>query len=516
MKKIPQLGPILRLSVGIISLMLALVLVADSVFHIWPNERQQQMEVRKHVGKLVGGEIAHLLGDGDHAQWEGSLHRILAADADIHSIGVRRTDRTLVAASTGHEQLWAAATENAPSQQLVIPLYLGKHAWGEIQLLFVEPTKTDILHWIRQPEISLILLFSTFGFVGVYFYLKRALYYLDPSNAMPQRVRKAFDTLTQAIVVLNNKGQIMLGNDTFHQMHEGSPERLEGKPIKQIGWLMAGLSRNSEGGYPWDIVLHTNQTIEGKELKVSLPDGTVRELTMNCSAINDGSGTARGCLISFEDVTPIRESNRMLQNALADLQSSKDKIQQQNEELQKFAHFDPLTSCLNRRAFFQRTEPLFQNAVANGTEISCIMVDIDHFKSFNDQYGHAVGDLVIQQVAKTVEGAIRSQDFLCRYGGEEFCVVLADTGAEIGLQVAERLRMHIERDCGPGVRTIEGLRITASFGFASLQAGPACATLSKLIERADEGLYVAKRGGRNRVACVDSQTSPVETPVESA
>jgi diguanylate cyclase (GGDEF)-like protein len=142
------------------------------------------------------------------------------------------------------------------------------------------------------------------------------------------------------------------------------------------------------------------------------------------------------------------------------------------------------------------------------------MVDIDHFKLFNDQYGHAVGDLVIQQVDRVMERSIRAEDLLCRYGGEEFCIVLVDTGSDIGLKVAERLRMRIEKECGPGVRTVEGLLITASLGFASLQPYRACPSLAKLIERADEALYVAKRSGRNKVANIDNPTTSPESPVQ--
>jgi diguanylate cyclase (GGDEF)-like protein len=310
-------------------------------------------------------------------------------------------------------------------------------------------------------------------------------------------------------LIIDTQAHVLLFNSAFDQMNGGRTAQLEGNPIMQLDWLAAGLGADAEAGnLPWDHVLRHNQTVQGKSLKVELPDGRSHELMMNCSAIDDSTGSPRGCLVTFNDVTPLSEANASLKVALLDLEASKSKIQEQNEELQKVAFNDPLTGCLNRRAFFNRAEALYRAAVDGGSSLICVMTDIDHFKSFNDKYGHAVGDLVIQQVANSLGRSLRSQDVLCRYGGEEFCILLVGLDLAGGVEIAERMRAKVEREAGPGVRSMEGLRVTASFGLSTLQT-PATPSddlgksLQQLIELADQGLYVAKKQGRNRVASAD-------------
>jgi diguanylate cyclase (GGDEF)-like protein len=126
------------------------------------------------------------------------------------------------------------------------------------------------------------------------------------------------------------------------------------------------------------------------------------------------------------------------------------------------------------------------------------MTDIDHFKKFNDQHGHLVGDEVIIAVAKALGSELRSFDLLCRYGGEEFCILLPNSTPRQALDIAERLRRQIEEVAGRSIRTTEGLKITASFGVASLR--DEADDLNGLIDQADEALYFSKQNGRNRVS----------------
>jgi diguanylate cyclase (GGDEF)-like protein len=125
------------------------------------------------------------------------------------------------------------------------------------------------------------------------------------------------------------------------------------------------------------------------------------------------------------------------------------------------------------------------------------MADIDHFKQFNDRYGHAVGDEVIRALVRTLQAGLRNDDLLCRYGGEEFCIILPDTSLELAEDIASRLRADVENHAGMSVRTTGGLHITSSFGVATV--APEMRDPAELIERADEALYRSKESGRNRV-----------------
>lgn len=507
MKKQFRPGPILRISTGIVLFMASLVFALDAFLGLFPSENTLQAEIRRQVSHAIGSQVSASLGVNDPRELERLLNGMVTSNADIRSIGIRKRDRELLAASSAHAMMWKAEDVLKNSlTHVVVPLFDGKTRWGEIELLFADSGGGITMQLLRHPAVAIIVLFFLIGFPGIYLFLRQTLHHLDPSQAVPQRVRKAFDTLTEAVLILDTKGRIMLASAAFQNLNQGGDSQLEGNSIKRVSWLMTALASDVLAhGYPWDSVLHSNETIQRKELKVTLPDGSLRELRMNCSAINDGSGAARGCLVTFDDVTQLSTANELLQRTLHDLERSNEKIRQQNEKLEQQAHFDHLTGCMNRRAFFSRAEPLFQSARASGEAISCIMCDIDFFKSFNDCYGHAVGDLVIQQVAAAMGRSLRSDDLLCRYGGEEFCLLLKGANAAIGAEVGERIRACVEAEAGPGVRSMKGLHITMSVGLATLGPDADAQTIEQLLEYADQALYAAKKSGRNRVATTNGR-----------
>jgi diguanylate cyclase (GGDEF)-like protein len=204
----------------------------------------------------------------------------------------------------------------------------------------------------------------------------------------------------------------------------------------------------------------------------------------------------RGCIATFDDVTEIENINRQLVGALEELKSSREEVEARNKALQEMAMHDALTGSLNRRAFFGAATPAFNEARSRSENMCCVMVDIDYFKSFNDKFGHAIGDEVLKVVARILAGGVRADDVLCRYGGEEFCIVMPQTDIEEAQRVAERLRQTVERRAARAVAGLQSVNVTASFGIAELAEQKTC---EDLIKDADQALYVAKEEGRNRV-----------------
>ncbi|MEP6503824.1 MAG: diguanylate cyclase, partial [Betaproteobacteria bacterium] len=195
-----------------------------------------------------------------------------------------------------------------------------------------------------------------------------------------------------------------------------------------------------------------------------------------------------------------RELTEQVAQRTTELQAKQLELLAANAQLERLANFDHLTGCLNRRAFVEQGEPHVANMRVGGRPLFCIMTDIDNFKFFNDRFGHAVGDAVIRGVATILQRSLRPEDIFCRYGGEEFCILLFDGEQGIAQAIAERLRARIEAERGLGVRTLPGLVVTSSFGIAHVDPQDAPVSLLELIERADRALYTAKRSGRNRVA----------------
>lgn len=168
------------------------------------------------------------------------------------------------------------------------------------------------------------------------------------------------------------------------------------------------------------------------------------------------------------------------------------------EALRRQATRDPLTDLLNRRAFEESAVRLLAQARRHRRPLSLMLMDLDRFKAVNDQHGHKAGDLVLQAFAVHLETHVRETDLLCRFGGEEFVVLLPDTNLSQARELAERIR-----EVWQGVPIATGettLASTVSIGLANVQAGEAC-NLDDLAERADQALYRAKQLGRNRSHC---------------
>lgn len=158
---------------------------------------------------------------------------------------------------------------------------------------------------------------------------------------------------------------------------------------------------------------------------------------------------------------------------------------------ENLARCDGLTGLLNHRMFQEIIREEYNRVKRYNNQLSLVMLDIDHFKKFNDTYGHPVGDEVIKMVAQTIKSMVRTTDRAFRYGGEEFAIILTETSAENGARLAERIRLQIESN-----RSVNGLVITISIGVGGFNDTE---TPEGFVKRVDGALYGAKETGRNRV-----------------
>jgi diguanylate cyclase (GGDEF)-like protein len=181
-----------------------------------------------------------------------------------------------------------------------------------------------------------------------------------------------------------------------------------------------------------------------------------------------------------------------------------------HEKTVQLATHDRLTGLANRRALEARLDMDWERSRRFGTTLSFMMVDVDHFKKFNDQYGHLVGDMVLSSVGKLIPTVVRKVDLAARFGGEEFCVVLPRTTLEEAQAVAEKLRASVQELCirVPACNAMPG--ITVSVGVASTDNGPQSAV--ELVDMADHALILAKESGRNRVMLYGTAEGPQTQP----
>lgn len=196
--------------------------------------------------------------------------------------------------------------------------------------------------------------------------------------------------------------------------------------------------------------------------------------------------------------TDLRFAETVITAAVASIEKGYEieSVVSDRERFQFLANTDALTECLNRRALVEKLRDELDRAERYNHRLSVLMVDLDHFKSINDSFGHLVGDAVLRQMGELLREQARTVDVVARYGGEEFVIVVPDTDVEGGVVFAERLRERIEKH-----KFSEGdleVAVTVSIGVADVVAGKK-RTVNEILKLADDALYRAKADGRNRV-----------------
>jgi diguanylate cyclase (GGDEF)-like protein/PAS domain S-box-containing protein len=498
------LGPVSRISLGLVSLAAFLILTLDLIFSLLPDQTDVARQIRKRSTEALAIQLTALVQTDNLEVLRKTLHAVMGRDEQIISIGVRRADGQLVAATGKHSEWVPPANNKSTLTQVVVPVSTDKDIWGQIEVAYKPSTPHSLSGWLKYPSVALTLSLMTVGFLVFYLYLKRILQRLDPNAAIPDRVRTAFDALSEGVLVVDDKGRMLLANSAFRGMHPQAAKDLTGKPISELSFLMQALGEE-EANHPWRRAMQEKRTVVGETLKIAREEGAELKVTLNCSPVQDDAGKVRGCLITFDDLSMVEHMNQLLLDTVAQLEVAKKQIEAQNQELRTLADHDPLTGALTRRAFLEQSQQHFLHTVSVRGEVCCVMADIDHFKSINDRYGHLVGDQVISQVANLLRTQLNPGDLLCRYGGEEFCILLTDVNAEQAMGFADNVRKLIEAQCGQTVIPGEQVRITSSFGVASLEFGGT--TLAELIKQADQALYIAKGAGRNRACRYDDMTA---------
>jgi len=288
-------------------------------------------------------------------------------------------------------------------------------------------------------------------------------------NFTPIAHVRAFEAMGEGAIILDNENCLVDFNEAVHSIFpQLSNERL-GESLERI------LAVESEL-----VELVRSGERRRAELFITV-EGVIRCYDVTLSPVSGRQGRRLGKVIILNDTT------RQFQLA---------------QELKELAIHDPLTHLFSRRHFFEVAATEMARARRGHRPAAVIMVDLDHFKKINDTLGHQAGDLVLVETAARFRKALRTSDVICRYGGEEFVLLLPETDAAAALGVAERLRTAI---ASRGIAS-EGaeLQVTASFGVSALSAAMP-ESIDDLVRAADEALYRAKLAGRNRVELAGPQ-----------
>ena len=330
-----------------------------------------------------------------------------------------------------------------------------------------------------------------------------AIYHAEPTMPSPadlDRLCFAANLAAIAIENRNTRDQLVKRERAFRTLAENAPDNItrhdrNGRMIyhnpqlestlgipsgKMLGKRVSELIDDRSFSLYDEKIFHVIETGEETMLEISV--STAMGMTyhaIHMVAERDESGRITGVLSIGRDIT---EYKRM------------------EEELERQAHSDPLTGLANRRHFIQQAHSELSRINRYGGALSLLKFDVDHFKRINDTHGHNIGDLALQKIAAASRATMREVDIIGRIGGEEFVVLLPQTGSVQAVDAAERLRIAIA-ESKVRLESGESLHFTASFGVTTI-SGKSMG-MDELLKRCDAAMYRAKESGRNQV-CIDS------------
>lgn len=488
-------SPIVRISFGLVIVTISALLLSD-LLGIVPDTKRAEINSRKAIAESLAVQFSMVVANDQLGSVTETLKVLVERNEDLQSAALRRDSGEVLSVFGNHDEYWTLKRgEDSTANLLQVPLFDNTGTWGTVELSFVDISRSHQVFILSNSFPAVIFLVALFGFFGYWLFLKRALKELDPSAVIPDRVRLALDTLSEGLIIVNQKNNIVFSNQAFASRVGMTSNDLVGRPSESLAWGgEPGASDDRE--LPWSAILLGEELPEDEVFTIKLTSGLDKayKFVINASVITSPEGDIRGAMITFDDVTEVERKNAELQDAMAQLYEGQREIRRQNQELHILATRDPLTNLHNRRSFMEGFDSLFIDAKHSGEALSCLMVDIDFFKQVNDNFGHSVGDVVIKLLAELLVKSSRSNDIIGRFGGEEFCVVLPETDSATAFGQAERVRIAIEQSI---IKEFEGKHsITVSIGMSNLDNG--AMSVQEMLEEADKALYVAKENGRNR------------------
>ncbi|WP_231741892.1 diguanylate cyclase [Stieleria varia] len=496
-----------RLAIALVCVGASLILGAHW-FGLIPDSTKANAKHRRQLSETIAMNAAAHVRKRQFVDLQTTVQTLVDRNPDLLSVGIRNTAGVLQVDSGHHAEIWEQqAAGKSGVDAIQVPITLRRAAWGNVELCFHAPETTVAGALAEHPLVRLLVFFCGVGVVAYTVFVGKVLRVFSNTQVVPERVRQALDTLAEGLLVLDEKARIILANDAFARTVDVATEYLTEMSADALPWQSAddeSCQPVASEQLPWNLAIADSTIQTERMLWLQMDDGSRRIFSVNAAPLG-GNGARRGALATFRDVTHIEEHRAELERMLMLLRSSRDEIEEKNRELEILATQDALTGCLNRRAFFERFGKRWTESKASGQPLSCIMIDNDHFKRVNDSYGHATGDEVLRQVSKVLKQRHGVNGIVCRYGGEEFCVLLPNMTFEQAIEQAEVTRQAISE-----IRLADpaDLRLTASIGVSETRFD--AEDPQELINQADVCLYAAKRAGRNCVVPFSPKLAEIE------
>lgn len=403
----------------------------------------------KKVGELFGQDHKILIGTSDENNFDQVSVRKIREEIDTIAKGEVK--------KIGKEETIFIKNINEPKTFLSVkkPLY-GKHK----KIIGMFGISTDISQY-KETEKKLNTILDN---VPVYIYIK---------------------DLDQRFTYVNKMARTLFDRPI---------EEIIGKSAGDL----IGKSKSKEYDHLDHQLLKTKKTVEGIE-KLSLGDKTLHYWTVKAPLFDD-EGNLTSLIGMSTDITKNVELEKGYKEANKALKNKIEEITKLQETLWEQATQDPLTQLFNRRYFNENSNTEIQKSKRSKKPLALLLLDADYFKRINDQFGHDIGDQVLIKVAKIMIGECRRTDIVCRYGGEEFVILMPDANEKIAFDRAEKIRLRYQKEVSEFLKTPSSISIGIAMWNSNIK------TIEELTKAADNAMYQAKENGRNQVVVYNAKS----------
>jgi len=316
---LPKINPAVRLSFGLVLFTLSVLLIID-MFGIIPKRSDMVLDTRKRVSESFAVQLSVAATAKNQQLVDATLESFVKRNSDVVAAAMlKHTGEVISKYGEFTDDVYQNAKEDLSLEDLVfIPIYAGAERWGTVNVEFAPVYTAGIWGYFKQSIFGMLIIVALSCIVGYMFILRRALHFLDPKAVVPERVRTAFNTLAEGVLIVDNKEQIMMANDAFAKQIDTDPGALLGIKASSLKWKLR--KSEDEDQFPWIKSIEEGVRKVGVALNLATPHMGIRSISANSAPILDEDGKTRGSLVTFDDITDVEESNVLLENAVTTLQ----------------------------------------------------------------------------------------------------------------------------------------------------------------------------------------------------
>ncbi len=308
-------GPRVWVALGLGSVLTSVLLLA-MFLDLIPDRLRALSQGRAALAEAIAVSISNSVNQSDLATVQSTLSFMVERNPELLSAALRKVDGEVIARVGEHTSEWIALPGSySTDTQLQVPILMGGERWGQLELRFKPLTETGWIGVLKDPRVKMIAFVVGACVFAFYFYLGRVLRELDPSRAIPGRVRAALDTMVEGLLVLDLNGHILLANQAFADMVGATPDKLIGLAAGKLAWLDVHGNALLPQAYPW--IESVREGIPQRGARACLNDnqGRLHSFIVNCSPVLSGPGRHDGVLISLDDVSELQDKEIELRAA---------------------------------------------------------------------------------------------------------------------------------------------------------------------------------------------------------